>query len=342
MKPMRTGDNALEELASWAVQCWVKEGLCTRQQAAAFEAPLHSLTDAATHRGLRTLSEVTIEARRDPSLFSQPSDLADAGDGTEAQPGSHRHHCRRNLLLALCWTTALREGRDGPRRDEVPQLPRRTNLTQGRPLYDDERLLVRLITTRKVLAGTRHHIGAACGLLTDIGCMPGEATDVHLIDLDNINHPKRVQAPGDRKREHRKLRTDRWQRRMLGIVASGHQERGLANQPLAYSGHGHDPGSPQAQMSCAESLNNILHRAGLWKDTEVTAVSISVSAADLAQREKGDRAAVRMLGRNKRLNGLEEAARDLKRIGTTPVTHEKTKVTSFTDEPFPPYKPSGS
>jgi hypothetical protein len=336
------GNVAFHELTGTALMLWRSAGIATGSQIADLEKVLDYLRETAQRAHLASLGEVVTAANLDPGFLAPPTDAPTAVDETESYSGSHAIHRRRNLLAAVCCTDALITGAArGGLLPEVAPLPRRTTLASGRPLYDDERVLLRLIVTDALRRDRPHHLAVAKYVLTEAGCTPGEATAIFLSDIGQPRHPTFVEAPGNDYRSPRRLPLDQWQSEALGVVAATQAAHGAIEKPLAYHGDGHQPGSSQANMSCHRSLITILSHAGLWSKTEVTASSITYSAADRVERAEGPTAAIHLLGLDEVSLDKREAraARDLRRTGTQPTVGEEHVVRSFLLQPFSAYDP---
>lgn len=327
-------DHGLRELVQAASDSWQSLALLPADQALDFRDSLAAMTHRAESRGLTTLEALLSAAEADAGILTSL-----VGMDAPAAPV----HRIRNLLAALCCTVDLRGDACGLQLlAALPRLGRRTRLARGRPLSDDERLVLRLIVTCRLRRGSRNHLAAAKYVLTEIGATPGEATAIYVDNLDDPRHPTCVRMPGNRVREGRTLQLDAWQSEVLGLIATTQAAHGALERPLAFHG-GNEPGGSKANMACHRSLDLLLEQAGLWPHGDVTASSITFSAADRIERHEGPEAAIRVLGRTRDPEALrgERAARDLRRLGTEPAPLEP-QVRSFLVNPFPPYKPASS
>jgi hypothetical protein len=108
-----------------------------------------------------------------------------------------RRRGRRPAVPEVFKTKVVTRGVDALRRGlasdaalrALPRLGRRTLLRPGRPLEDDERLLLRLLVHHLWGAGDAGSLTAARYVLTEAGAMPGESTTVTVADLDNPASP---------------------------------------------------------------------------------------------------------------------------------------------------------
>ena len=322
-------DSAFRHLTQEAPRVWRRLALLSSDDTTDHQETLAVLAANAEEHGLTTLEAMVTAAGNDLTLLVRPGASGD------------QLHRARNLLAALCCTAVLLGDFRAHRLLAVmPRLGRRTMLARGRPLCDDERLLMRLIVTCRLQLGRSHHIAGAKYTLAEIGATPGEVTAIYIDDLDDPRHPTCVRAPGNRDREERTLHLDRWQSEVLGLIATTQAGHGDLDLPLAYHGD-KKPGSSEANMACHRSLDILLNQAGLWQQEDVSASSITFSAADRIERQKGPEAAIRALGRTKAPEALREAraARDLRRLGPEPTPDQEPRVRSFLTEPFEPYDP---
>lgn len=248
---------------------------------------------------------------------------------------AHRLHAYRNLAGALMATEALLQGRDprdSLRSECLPRLGRRTWLSRGRPLEDDERLLLRLLVHhRSQTGGRRGLLTATRYVVVEAGATYGESTALMVDGLSDPAKPEWFWAPGYDWRTRRRLPLDVWQQAILARHVEQRIAAGLADRPLTYDGAG--KGSEGATQSAEGSLKRLLNDAGLKQLPDLTALSITLQAADRACLRHGDDAGFALLGRA----SLRQALRDLRRVGWEP-NPEPAVVCSFLDTPFPKYQ----
>ncbi|SNR82094.1 hypothetical protein SAMN04488107_0044 [Geodermatophilus saharensis] len=326
------GPARLRELADRAGRYWVEHSLLAEEDLPSFLQPLHRLTEEAARRGLRA-PHALAEHLTDVLLALSGATSLNAEHDEDV---AHRLHAYRNLAGALLATHALLHGRsprDALQPKRVPRLGRRTWLSRGRPLEDDERLLLRLLVHHLTQTGKhRDLLAAARYVLAEAGATPGETTAVMLDDLSDPAKPEWFWAPGYRDRDRRRLPLDDWQQPILARHAEQRITAGLAPRPLTYNGK-KAPGSEDASASADGSLTRLLRHAGLGQLPDLTASSITFQAADRVCLRHGDDAGFALLGRA----SLRQALRDLRRVGWEP-NPEPAAIRSFLDSAFPTYQ----
>lgn len=284
------------------------------------EHAVAALVDRVRRAGLLSLAQVA-HAPRDSELYGPPPlNLRATVLGAWNTP-----HGVRNLIAAMCITHDRCNGDTSALWPVVPCFGRRTWLRRPRPCVLDERLLGRLV----VMGSPRHHhqreTAVPCFILADAGCTPAEVSAVTPRDVDvSATGALAVWAAGDRDRKRRLLPLDSWASSMIGPYLDAvavHQE-----QPIAYTGH-RAPGGPSGTASCQRVLNRVLKTAGIVGQ-DITATSVSLTAAERAAARGDVQEAVRLLGRNT----AEAAARDLRHVGTKPSPVQGLAYTFMVDD----------
>jgi hypothetical protein len=311
-----------------AADRWTQLQLLPSEQLEFVTRTLDVLAGSAAGHGVATVGEL---APRATSLIAELS-------GVHSLIVNHPPdvvdliHEYRNVLAALVATSAWSAGStpaDAIRL--LPTLTRRTLLKPGRPIYDDERLLLRLLASYQASRGGRRLIGAVRYVFADAGAAVKEATVITLDDLDDLNDPRQFHAPGYRDRDPRPIPLDNWGASIVILVVSYCLHTPKARGRLGYTGD-KVGGSPPASTSAQKSVNRLLDKAGLLNHKDITAASVTFAAADLVAQQGGDNAAQALLGRRDR-TGLD---RDLRRVGTKPSPQPST-ITTFLDSRFTPY-----
>jgi hypothetical protein len=316
----------LPDLPGAASTYWLRKGLVTEDELPTYLQPLRLLIEQATRCDVPDLEALCACPAPVLLRLSGATSLTGEHDDTAA----HHLHLYRNLAGTLCATDALQRGHDpGAALRPLPHLARRTWLRPGRPLEDDERLLLRLLVHHRWLTGSAQALLAATRyVLCEAGATPGETTTVTSADLDNPTWPTCVWAPGNRDRDRRSLPLNSWQSRILADHVKQRTAAGLSQQPLVIDGPRKNPTAYVQQ-----ALDGLLAKAGLDQLPDVTASSITFQAADRACVRHGDEAGFVLLGRR----SVEQALRDLCRVGWEP-SPGPAAVRSLLDNPFPTYQ----
>lgn len=309
------------DVVEHAIATWRDQKIISEDEEPDLHERLAIIAVRTGHRGPRTLRGLAtatprerIRAAHGPTARSfVPPGKAAAWSSPEAT---------RNLAAAMLWTFEGPAAQHFTQPDPLgpPPTPR-TPLRRGRPLCDDERLLLRVVVTQQLARTRRSDRQAACYVLAESGCTVGEVSTIRPSDVEALPEGWRVLAPGDQARDQRWLPLDEWQSSVLHHLIEARDPGD--DSPLAYRGR-HLPGSPAANMSSHGVLDRLLIRAGL-KRTDTTATSISRTAAQRADTHQGPTEASRLLGRKSE----EDAAKDLRYLGATPAPVASVAVRTF-------------
>jgi hypothetical protein len=325
-----TAGSPLADLGGRATVYWVAQGLIAAREVPDYSPVVDRLIQVVGALGLPDLAALTAHSADLLLTLTGATDLC----VDHPEPVPQALHTYRNLIAALVATDALLRGAPVVLPAALPRLRHRTRLKAGRPLENDERLLLRLVVHARARDDAKL-LGATRYVLTEAGAKPGESTAIYPPDLNHPERPTHVWAPGNHDRRRRLLPLDAWGSAILGRRVRQHAQSSHPDRPLAFDGRA--PGSSQATMSAHRSLDKLLDAAGLSQLADVTASSIAFQAAYRTAKREGNIAAFALLGRK----STDQALRDLRGIGSHP-SAEEASVRSFLDHPFPAYRGSGT
>ena len=227
------------------------------------QVDLDLIEKAATARNLHTVDQVLRDAGQ---LITDVTGISPGGLAkfTDAKTSDHIHRTRNTLGAVAAANVLSCNGDPTDVLQTLPNLPLRIG-GQGRPMCDDEALLVRHVAQAAIHLGQRRLIPAIRYALVEAGAYPSETTALTPQDLDHMRHPTQVALPGV---HHfalpRTVDLDAWEQQLLGSVMDRVLDRhsNAASAPIAY--HGCDlAGGRVASAAASSTLQALLRRAGL-------------------------------------------------------------------------------
>jgi integrase/recombinase XerC len=223
---------------------------------------VHRFAARLAAQGVATFTEVT---------HQQAASFVLAPTSGGRPPQVHTQHARRTAVRTLYRTLRHLNFADGdPTLDLV--LPPR-GLRVARPLTDEEVTLSR--ASAQAMPGRRGGMRATAWALGEAGAVSSEITAVRIGDLNDPDHPQRVNLPGTRRLRPRRVGLTPWAHQVLAhrVTALRRAGRGDPGTLLAYGG-ATPPGGAKAQAAVCNALRDVLNSAGLAGEADVRPSSL--------------------------------------------------------------------